>query len=135
MNNREIDKLVAEKVFGQHVHDYTQASAMKWRCQTCNRLDYAGQTTAPHAYSTDIAAAWLVVEKIRTLDELRQVVFCDDIALAAYDDDWAVATIRAGRGHYPDAMMRIIMPTPAAICRAALKAVRVDVTEKDDAHN
>lgn len=125
MDNREIDKLVAERVMGWRLETALSTQSKWWF------IDRAGQICSCPYFSTDIADAWRVVEKIRTLVELCQGIFCDDIALAAYDDDWAVATIRAGRGHYPHAMLRIIMPTPAAICRAALKAVGVEVT---DAH-
>lgn len=77
----------------------------------------------PPSYSEDISAAWEVVEKIRGASEQIRERFTWEIELTAYGGDSTVAQIRMGRGHYPEALLRIIMPTPLAICRAALKAV------------
>ena len=129
MDNREIDKLVAEKVFGRHVHDYTQVSAMKWRCQTCNRLDYTGQTTVPHAYSTDIAAAWQVVAKMRLF-----VGPTDAWPRHQMEMDKANWVAWATYPNIDEAMFAVFADTaPMAICLAALKAVGVDAKENGDA--
>lgn len=119
----EMDALVAISLFGW--------SNLQWRdadhyvSPGCGRnssspAGYYGkgpnmECFLTHRYSTDIAAAWLVVEKLRDSDQL------ESIALGNWEDSrWTkwVVTLRCfaddqdGRGE----------TAPLAICRAALKA-------------
>jgi hypothetical protein len=103
---REMDILIIRAVFGLEP-------------QSCmvggHPPDCTGNVSYPK-YSTDIAAAWLVVEK------LREVTPLGDIHLERWDNRWAVSTCfdRASGGWdgftYGDT-------APLAICRAALLAV------------
>lgn len=70
---RELDVLIAEKVFGTKVEFLNQSYG--WRidyvadAQTCNDpIDAAGMVDGWRLkrYSTDIAAAWQAVEKLKT---------------------------------------------------------------------
>jgi len=53
----ELDLLVAEKVMGEFVQTHTQHDGSEKFCQQCSN-DFP-------KYSTDIAAAWEVVEKMK----------------------------------------------------------------------
>lgn len=87
----------------------------------------------PH-YSSSIAAAWQVVERIRTWSGGQQDAFYDAIC-----DQWHDDRGRFVPDESPDALARYLMDSafrwflfrapsqPLAICRAALKAVRGDM--------
>jgi hypothetical protein len=109
---RELDALVAEKVMGIKAYRVNQdMEVFTNRRQFLDKGDYwyTPSKDATHAlpyYSTDIAAAWLVVEKMRGPDfRLNK------------DGDWVCCfggTITfCGEGD----------TAPLAICLAALKAV------------
>ena len=111
---RELDALVAEKVMGCKV--YVEANGNP-RCD-CPGANATGPR--PHAsyglyaslkrYSTDIAAAWEVVEKMRE----------DGFLVALYRSAGAwIADTNPGYGKSDTA--------PHAICLAALRAVGEDV--------
>ena len=95
---RELDTLVAEKVMGLNVD----------RSMMHNGPSYFD----PPAYSTDIAAAWLVVEKLRETH---------DVELRGYQpyepNNWQVVV---------DSEFYTEGTAPHAICLAALKAVGAD---------
>lgn len=114
---RELDALVAEKVMGWSGID------KKWDYET-NESFLGGKTPdwdgrqfyeVPH-YSTDIAAAWLVVEKLRTpnwefqLDHTRFMIWHCRIETTAGEGS---ASSDSSQGE----------TAPLAICLAALKAV------------
>lgn len=114
----DFDRLIAELVFNCKL--FKEHSA--WRC------DCPGPNSAklrPHAhwatgyilpYSTDIAAAWQVVEKMG-LFKLY------DATITQYDDCWGIDN--------PTLDWRVEAETaPLAICRAALKCCK-NVADKN----
>jgi hypothetical protein len=116
---REMDALVAEKVMGIKV----RVSDGEW--ELCARMDYAdaGELMVDdtglfyseriHTYSTDIAAAWEVVEKLsdKVIDISRQLE-----GMTVETAHWDVEI----DGHEAYALA-----VPLAICRAALLTVEV----------
>lgn len=115
MTNREIDALVAEKVMGwqkepMHLADDEGNSLVRWFGP--NRQLHLGLLPE---FSTDIAVAWLVVEKMRdhcfTLTRER---ICSDRPIDGY-----YAVIGA-TGQWAET-------APRAICLAVLKAKGVEV--------
>ena len=111
----EMDALVAEKVMGSVPCD-------KWRTLTAYPPQWIkGKAECEHAicyplegppnYSTSIAAAWKVVEKIREDYEPR---------IELWDEGWEV-TILTGTDR--GSASGRALTAPLAICRAALKAV------------
>ena len=104
---REMDALVAEKVMGWIRYNDSQGWPSGAKHTGNRRRSYP-------RYSTDIAAAWEVVEKL--LRDNGELV----VAIQSDDHDW-VCTIR-------DDPLNIVgysrSPTaPLAICRAALMTV------------
>jgi hypothetical protein len=100
---QEVDALIAEKVFGgpgKNVQWYW------WRNSTPS-LDVDPPIYAGPAFSTDIAAAWRVVEKMK---ECHWFLLTDRI-----DTKWYAA--------FSDKAKSIESSAPLAICRAALKAI------------
>lgn len=117
MTDRELDALVAEKVMG-------------WaRLQPGN--DEIGWKTGPGAldlsglpeFSTDIAAAWEVVE------EIRRRGLAPEIALLAYGKAWGVG-FKSWRSNTTLTPANFVHASaPHAICLAALKAVGVELDD------
>lgn len=67
---RELDALVAEKVMGRNLTLEKELTEHEmWLSQLMPEIIIH----IPH-YSTDIAAAWEVVEKVRTLESIEQGV-------------------------------------------------------------
>lgn len=99
---RELDALVAEKVMGLDC---------SWRCVT---LDGTGRDRGParriKPYSTNIDAAWEVVEKLKENHTVN---------IHGYSDGWEVGLIGPGSA----AVDGQAETAPHAICLAALKAV------------
>lgn len=115
MTDREMDALVAEKVMG---HKYEE----KCLCD----FPWCGSCAGYKAYSTDIAAAWEVVEKMRGVPgnswwlSLHQISQVHPIWVAAFTFGGQSAGM-AKRFDGKDES------SPRAICLAALKAVGVEV--------
>jgi hypothetical protein len=74
-------------------------------------------------YFTSAEEAERVVNKIRSMNERTQERFVWELIVIAYDGDAATAQVRDGRGHSPDVMMKMMFPSPRAVCLAALRAV------------
>ena len=111
---RELDALVAEKVMGlrfvwrSQLTDHYGYNAGVWTIPT--KWGTMDLTEEPPRYSTDIAAAWEVVEKMRE----------DGFLVALYRSAGAwIADTNPGYGKSDTA--------PHAICLAALRAVGEDV--------
>lgn len=101
---RELDALVAEKVFGIKLKPSTPMD-----CDVCHKPFYSDLDIQP--YSTSIASAWLVVEKLR--DEhfmLEEIGTMRTSWKARFGMKWRVES-----GYAETA--------PHAICLAALKCV------------
>lgn len=137
---RELDALVAEKIFGSlwraYRSDDEEKSVIRLfapsRADYCEEIQYKNQwgtssgfypTDYPDlpAYSTDIAAAWEVVEKVGT-GWLYLSLLQDSDKVAGY---W-----RAAFHRLKETPQLVDADTaPLAICLAALKAVGVEVPE------
>lgn len=101
---RELDALIAEKVMGLDGPQYPD-------CPTCGSANYCRET--PYLpYSTEIAAAWEVVEKLKTPDVYLEV-------LSHKGEPHWVCRIIGGK----DPIGAGAETAPHAICLAALKAV------------
>ncbi len=104
---REMDVLIAEKVMGWKRFDHVIQSG--WFPPGLEPMANIYGHEIPR-YSTDIAAAWEVVEKTRLLDTYT---------LGEHDGKWAVLSLT-----YSDLEPFALADTaPLAICLAALKAV------------
>ena len=128
--SREMDALVAEKVMGFHLMRYINYPD---REPVINPAmfppDYTDEQIRIPNYSTDIAAAWLVVEKMSELGWYFNIATTDpyDVTFSVdvrderhgtwdedgQEDGWITHDVRANTA-------------PLAICRAALKAVEND---------
>jgi len=98
---RELDTLIAEKVMGLDIGDDCDHSIDSCLCFP--------------PYSTDIAAAWQVVDKLISAE-------CGFVVSGGGSLPW-LATFRNGQAHAETA--------PLAICLAALKAVGYEVKESE----
>lgn len=121
---KEMDTLVAEKVMGLCAHDWKLISndddGVCRICQKCH-LEFWGLRPPVYgahygSYSTDISAAWEVVEKLSQTYGV-EVSLYDKLAsckiLKEVKNDWKYELIAE----------QIYESTPLAICRSALLAV------------
>lgn len=118
MNPREIDALVAEKVMGwSRYHDGAWLTAEELP-------DHGGFRIISGSWSpsTDIAAAWQVVERMRFLGwRMCSYVNPDETAAIRYCVDYHLPyRPTAGYCHNNESM-------PAAICLAALRALGIPI--------
>ena len=117
---RELDALIAEKVMGLIAYK-VQLVAPPPRVRTIDELQRVG-SPLPH-YSTDIAAAWEVVQKLGRWRGFDFMLVMPDpeqtFHLHTYEAGWYEAT--------NDGPERRVVgdadTAPLAICLAALKAV------------
>lgn len=121
---KEMDTLVAEKVMGLCAHDWKLISndddGVCRICQKCH-LEFWGLRPPVYgahygSYSTDISAAWEVVEKLSQTYGV-EVSLYDKLAsckiLKEVKNDWKYELIAE----------QIYESTPLTICRSALLAV------------
>jgi hypothetical protein len=109
--NRELDAVVAEKVM--RLYDVHKAGNGEW----VYRDEKGFLTKLPH-YSTDIAAAWQVVEKMRMM--------WGEVALRTDGYRWEFDGYRWGFGWEGDEGIwghATADTAPEAICFAALEAI------------
>ena len=109
MTNREIDALIAEKVMGIDVHTKEEKG---WETVYIDKKDW----TSIKKYSTDIAAAWEVVEEL-----IKDGIFL-------MSGDKSTVHVYFGRNG-PNCNKTGADTAFLAICLAALKAKGVDVEE------
>jgi hypothetical protein len=119
--SRELDALVAEQVMG--CANIVRGSYFPY-CR-CSPALHNGEDGYLESYSTSIAAAWEVVEKVHL-----SLVRCEEGWLACPFPDSAIAVwpgwcaidhefhVINGKDHYA-----VADTAPLAICRAALKVV------------
>lgn len=117
---RELDALVAEKVMGeswcQLMKDGEATSETGPRKCLCGAIGYPYEHHRP--YSTDIAAAWEVVEKIG--------LFTDKQLVLAHDgQNWIICEEVTPAGC--QMILASADTAPLAICLAALNACGVDI--------
>lgn len=131
MTDRELDALVAEKVMGCRVLHQAASVAGPY----CGCLSDGGYKKGPHgdprefdadlyAYSTDISAAWQVVEKMKSngytfeLDDRKAGWAASFVAYG--QDSKTLGWVKAVAAGVPT---EIAEAAPRAICLAALKTV------------
>lgn len=105
----KLDALVAEKVMGWEVGPHTAdplVARFKFRWKLPNDAGYGDEP--PPEYSTDIAAAWEVVEKLCASGD-----FCLLTPLGFGGNGWACKMM-------DDDYNATALTAPLAICRAAL---------------
>ena len=110
---RELDALVAEKVMG-----WTRDDRGAWVPPGCRPLRNGYYTERPGCYSTDIAAAWRVVEAMRVAGWYTKVEDGHDGPPSENPRGWHCRVSRAY-----DWFEGWADTAPLAICRAALAAV------------
>lgn len=125
---RELDALVAEKVMGLKVRKEKVPNGHGHPAAHYDLVDFwYGKNEdighLPH-YSTDISAAWKVMEKLKTLVKSPGYV---DVGTNNDKDGWSCELVRrSGEGGQP----AIFAPTaPLAICLTALETVGIEVKE------
>lgn len=125
---RELDKLIAAKVFG-----YTEANPPIGYCR-CDNTDTCAKCAWPGyaAYSTDIAAAWEVVEKIKFAQPNWQSLGLTPDHLQRFTIEYTGFGWRAGWAPINlDGNMTIeaeAETAPLAICLAALQLAHPPVS-------
>ena len=103
---REVDYQIARELFGWSAEE---VDAVRW-CEAGSVVDCANTTRELPRYSTDIAAAWLVV---------------DAASRQSGDTLFSVARVRGDWGCRLGGTVAVCNPTaPVAICQAALKRLR-----------
>lgn len=129
-SGRELDALVAEKVMGFKKVQHFDREVTHESPEGC--LIYADFLPAPEAmkipsYSTDIAAAWEIVEKLPLLIELQSPgAPCNDNEYENNSNEWkaeARATI------HDRSVFARAATAPHVICLAALKVIENNTTD------
>ena len=134
----ELDTLVAEKVMGHPMPDSISEDALdlylagtpihcdSWTC-VCRYDEGDIPKWVPATYSTDISAAWQVVEKIRSMEDSKgeQLLCClgihCDIPGEVWDIHWSYAELSImNDGHKDHTLPLSWFSLPEAICKAAL---------------
>jgi hypothetical protein len=123
---REMDALIAEKVMGEcahTLHNYAKDNRddfgdyITWRCRKCKKafrgLAYSNRDIVCEHYSTWIAAAWEVVEKMQ--GDWWKMEFLTGIHAAEFEKPNMKCEDQTYHEATADKM-------PLAICRAALLA-------------
>lgn len=134
---RELDALIAEKVMEwtwyvyaenhqQHIlaPDATTANTLRWGCDALDLV--------PH-YSTDIAAAWTLIEKLHE-DRTKTWARIIEITLVypGYVEVEVSSEIAPNSGVFDRTDIVAATTAPHAICLAALKAVGIDIDAEPD---
>lgn len=146
---RDLDILIAEKVFTLKICTCTDEEVDKWKregsrvyspfyptfepsrfgshnnCNKCGDRYFSTSWDGPNSYSTDIAAAWEVVEKFIKDGKHINIAYYQklgpNIDGPPYEAHWTVTGIYAW-----DLEKAQAETAPHAICLAALKAVGID---------
>jgi hypothetical protein len=133
---RELDALIAEKVMGKRIHKVPTETHI-WRTDL-DRYDVTsgddicfadegpmGREPVPD-YSSDIAAAWEVVEKL-IADGYMFSVGSETDALPYFAQCWKTGGKPCNLGHdHIHTIQEFAQTAPLAICLVALKAVVVN---------
>jgi hypothetical protein len=112
---RELDALVAEKVMGYKVTDWPTGKEFPITSAIAAGVLSEFQQSRIPSYSTDIAAAWQVVDKMKSLGCFIKVHNCD------HRGEWGCWCTHPGR--VLSESFAVEDTAPHAICLAALKAV------------
>jgi hypothetical protein len=126
MTNREIDIKIAEKVFGAKVTFLNQQHG--WRIdyvtdkEECNdpiRTDWGNDGEKLKSYSTDLKAAWEVVEFFK--DRIRFVLTMGEMPSKFYSN----VVIHLGMGNFKEYQAEA-NTAPEAICLAILNSIEIE---------
>lgn len=121
MDNRELDLIVAEKVMGIKLVDWPTGREFSISSATAALVLSETNKARIPKYSTDIADAWEVVEKIKNMPPKEAEEMGAELAIDACGDSWWVGW----RWHeWTDCGARADT-APHAICLAALRSVGV----------
>ncbi|GEM_PF-6028580 len=126
MDNRQVDALIHEKVFRRCAHLWLQHLS-PMQCFKCGQAETLYSKT-PY-YSTDIAAAWQVVEKMREMctESTKDSNGVDTDFETPFDANHFFERLHLiADKRWPWAFLYI---TPEAICLAALGAFGLEVKE------
>lgn len=125
MNPREIDALIIQNIFPEkliHPDGHVCKIEGDWiKHYRTSDGSWTGSHGIPH-YSTSIADAWLVVEKMR---EKHLIHIISDGAHPLQKNTWG-CIIERERDEFPRLAESESATAPTAICLAALKALGVD---------
>ena len=113
---RELDAMVAEKVMGWNIINKHMGSPPK---ETWDEDTVVCIAPIPH-YSTDIAAAWKVVEKMQYFQKPSQMGHPLHLKYCWWVNKWWACV---------ESSEALEETAPLAISKAALKAVGVDMDE------
>ena len=123
---RELDALVAEKVMGLEPCDKWELfrhgglSGPEWIHDVCQEDHTCYPKENPSAYSTDIAAAWKVVERLCELPSVGIIIKAYPKWNEKHERNFLYEYVAT----FPDLGLQAVADTaPLAICRAALKAI------------
>lgn len=131
---RELDQEIAETIFGWAVEHVPGVGAYCWTVNTTEdwhayaaRSEAEAWDYAPY-YSTDMSAAWTIVEHVHTwIFSKRQRFFAALYIMGKTEGgfaSWPGMLTLFGKGDYPT--------FPLALCRAALAALEGDVMPAPD---
>ena len=134
--SREIDRLVAEHVMGYSVYHYDKDYAKncyymlmdgEFSPFLVNEGERQTETEAwddAPMFSQDIAAAWMVVEKMRQIGYSITLMGQTGTFYTVYICSWHAPDTQQARQDAPTA--------PLTICMAALKVVGVEVPKEEE---
>lgn len=136
---RELDALIAENIFGwtwsqekHRVADPDGYSIRKllippngeWILRAYELEPGMNSVRIPiPPYSTDIAAAWEVVEKLKMTVSAPTAPYADGEYANSSETEWEVEVTKLGSSDWSDIVSARALTAPHAICLAALKAV------------
>jgi hypothetical protein len=129
VTDRELDALVAARVFGAVPCDdpVGRCDGAKTTPVQCWKMPGESHGSDLRAYSTDLAAAFLVVESMRNRTVKAWFVRLEDIA---FDDPICpVGRWSCEFRHGDDSGRAVDLSLPRAICLAALAALGVKVPQ------
>jgi hypothetical protein len=119
---REMDVLISERVLGEHI--FSPHFLNQGICEICHKRGPAYGHFSPNYYSTDIAAAWEVVEKMCNGDKNKFMIYRYGFNNRGLPGKNPICW-RVNFGHGNDNLLEYASAETAslAICRASLLTV------------
>lgn len=121
----ELDAIIDKEFFGGDgcIHELYWVDPEEYACTKCHKQFCSPE---PYSYSTDISAAWLVVEKLRSIEDGKgnSLLCCLEI-YSDHDLCWDIRWCYSELGNRNDGHKKHHLPTcydefPEAICKAAM---------------
>jgi hypothetical protein len=137
---REMDALIAEKVMGISVQTFGDTCYLvnyclkkengdlyyfNGECPTRASIEEAKKLIP--RYSTDLAAAWEVEEKIIQLDFINEYLEALQIIVNGVERGWTMTGIIIGHTYTVEQTINLVHASPEQRCRAALKALGIEL--------